>query len=262
MEQPAHVSTGPQRPGAVCSAACRCYSVRVQAFLRVTGPLVLLSMLALPAAAQQPAAPATATATGEPSAPAAERENTSGEPGEMTLQEATAYFKDLRRWHRQRYDRPFTLGIGAGFGYGIDSPGVNGYGASLGLSVGYTFPVYNAYLGLSAIHFFGDDVDPALEAGQDDPPSGAYSSNRVTLDYGYEFIFRHVRMRALLTGGGALFDTPEVILIVPTVGLGSTLMFPLGSMYVAGDARFDLQFGRDDLAAHSIETLVKLGLRF
>jgi len=181
------------------------------------------------------------------------------EPGGMTPDEVRRYFRDLRAFMKQRYDRPVTLGLMTGYGWAIDSPGVNPFGPALGANLGYTLPIYNAHVGLSGLYFIGESRRaPTTDT---ELPSGDYSTARATVDLGYELIFRYVRARALASGGSSLIITPVRKTFLPTFGMRAGVLVPFDSLYFGADVRLDFVLGEEAAASHAVTWLATAGLR-
>lgn len=181
------------------------------------------------------------------------------EPGEMTHEEVVAYFRDRRAWRRTRYDRPITLGLHSGYGWVASDEPINPYRIGLGGTVGYTFPIHNTYLGASFTYFTGNSIGAAND---DELAAGTYSSIRTSLDLGYEFIFRYVRMRPLLYGGATILSAPSAKKVFPAFGLGAGALVPLSMLYVGVELRFDIIASNSDSGVDSATWLGTLGVRF
>lgn len=165
----------------------------------------------------------------------------------------------FREWKLRRYDRPFTLGLSAGYGIALDSaaqdPAGNAvalaspYKAGFGLQFGYTTPRYHVYAGGAAAFSLGE---------------GIYSALRASFDLGYEFMMPAVRLRPVFSVGmSTLFvdDDTQGNQYNPLFGLGLLFFVPAGPVYLGADLRIDFVAGRSMAAANTLSLAGVFGLR-
>jgi hypothetical protein len=134
-------------------------------------------------------------------------------------------------------------GVKVGVGTNPDSSGPNPYGFGLGGRAGVQ--LFNVYLGLSAIHYFGASLTlPAPQGGTNLPPETGgtidFSSTLLGAEVGYTITaLPIINIRPQIGIGNASFSASQDNQSSSTSKLylepGVTLLVPLGLLYLGAD---------------------------